>query len=210
MPLAMQVKLLRVLQEGSYYPVGGRQLETINFRLVCATNRDLPKEVQTGSFREDLYYRLKGLTITTTSLASRKEDIAVLVDHFLHKYNQSNKTTISLDQNTRQWFINTPWPGNVRELKNTLESAAAICLQDTLGLQEIELIRGERVITITTENKQDKNQFHKTLEQQVSELEMKLIATAMQNHQGNKTHTAQALGITRQGLINKIKRYELE
>jgi two-component system NtrC family response regulator len=78
----MQVKLLRVLQEGSFYPVGSRQLETINFRLICATNRDLPKAVKNGIFREDLYYRLKGLTIITTSLASRKEDILVLVDHF--------------------------------------------------------------------------------------------------------------------------------
>ncbi|NRA23165.1 MAG: sigma-54-dependent Fis family transcriptional regulator [Oleispira sp.] len=210
MPLSMQVKLLRVLQEGSFYPVGSRQLETINFRLICATNRDLPKAVQSGIFREDLYYRLKGLTIITTSLASRKEDILVLVDHFLHKYNQYNKTTIKLDKDTCQWFINTPWPGNVRELKNTLESAAAICLQGTLSLQEVELIRGESVIKILAEDQQDKNQLHKTLEQQVSELEIKLIATAMKNYQGNKTHAAQALGITRQGLINKIKRYKLE
>jgi two-component system NtrC family response regulator len=98
----------------------------------------------------------------------------------------------------------------VRELKNTLESAAAICLQGTLSLQEVELIRGESVIKILAKDQQDKTQLHKTLEQQVSELEIKLIATAMKNYQGNKTHAAQALGITRQGLINKIKRYKLE
>ena len=210
MPLAMQVKLLRVLQDGSYYPVGSRQLETLNIRLVCATNKDLPKAVQGNDFREDLYYRIKGLTISTTSLASRREDIAVLVDHFLIRYNHEHKTDISLDKEACSWFINTPWPGNVRELKNTLESAAAICLNNCLSLQEIELIRGESATLNQAEQLLDKTQPHKTLEQQVTALEISLIAAEMTKNQGNKTHTAQALGITRQGLINKIKRYKLE
>ena len=219
MPIAMQVKLLRVLQEGSYYPVGSRQLETLNARLVCATNRDLPKEVQTGNFREDLYYRIKGLTISTTSLEKRKEDIGVLIDHFLMRYNHEHNAEISLDKKACCWFINTPWPGNVRELKNTLESAAAICLKNKLGLQEIALIRGESVLKNITEAQSEHDYFHdieldntrpnKTLEQQVNALEISLITQAMKEHQGNKTNTAQALGITRQGLINKIKRYEL-
>jgi two-component system NtrC family response regulator len=219
MPIAMQVKLLRVLQDGSYYPVGSRQLENLNARLVCATNRDLPQEVKNGNFREDLYYRIKGLTISTTSLENRKEDIGVLVDHFLTRYNHEHKTDISLDKKACCWFINTPWPGNVRELKNTLESAAAICLTNHVGLQEIALIRGEGAIKDRTKLLRDdrifqdpstfKTQFNKTLEQQVSELEISLITQAMKEHQDNKTHTAQSLGITRQGLINKIKRYEL-
>tara|TARA_R110001583_G_scaffold67588_2_gene193248 strand:- start:3675 stop:5117 length:1443 start_codon:yes stop_codon:yes gene_type:complete len=219
MPIAMQVKLLRVLQDGSYYPVGSRQLETLNARLVCATNRDLSKEVKNGQFREDLYYRIKGLTISTTHLESRKEDIGVLIDHFLMRYNYEHKTDISLDKKACCWFINTPWPGNVRELKNTLESAAAICLTNHLGLQEIALIRGESAIKNLAEKMPnndslyysalDKTPLKKTLEQQVSELEISLITQTMKKHQGNKTHTAQALGITRQGLINKIKRYEL-
>jgi DNA-binding NtrC family response regulator len=210
MPLAMQVKLLRVLQDGSYYPVGSRQLETLNIRLVCATNRDLPKEVQDSSFREDLYYRIKGLTISTTSLASRREDIAVLLDHFLIRYNHQHKADISLDQVACNWFINTPWPGNVRELKNTLESAAAICLNNRLSLPEIELIRGESTTPKQADQLADKTLHSKTLEQHVNELEISLITKAMANNKGNKTHTAQALGITRQGLINKIKRYALE
>jgi DNA-binding NtrC family response regulator len=219
MPITMQVKLLRVLQDGSYYPVGSRQLENLNARLVCATNRDLAQEVRNGNFREDLYYRIKGLTISTTSLENRKEDIGVLVDHFLIRCNQEHKTDISLDKNACCWFINTPWPGNVRELKNTLESAAAICLTNHLSLQEIALIRGEDAIKnlpeLLTENNADniyepeKVQFNKTLEQQVSELEISLITQAMKEYKDNRTHTAQALGITRQGLINKIKRYEL-
>jgi DNA-binding NtrC family response regulator len=214
MPLAMQVKLLRVLQDGSYYPVGSRTLETLNARLVCATNRDLPTEVQDGNFREDLYYRIKGLTISTTNLSNRKEDVAILVDHFLGRYNQQHKADISLDKEACGWFINTPWPGNVRELKNTLESAAAICLSNNISLQEIALIRGESAVQnlakgLSANNLAQGNGSQKTLEQRVSELEISLITQAMKEHQDNKTHTAQALGITRQGLINKIKRYEL-
>ena len=108
--------------------------------------------------------------------------------------------------------MNTPWPGNVRELKNTLESAAAICLSDQLSLQEIALIRGHdsiKDIQNTSDFNANLGTSEKTLEQHVSELEINLITQALTKFQGNKTHTAQALGITRQGLINKIKRYEL-
>lgn len=204
MPIAMQIKLLRVLQDGRYYPVGSRTIETLNIRLICATNRDLSQEIKNGNFREDLYYRIKGLTIITTSLENRKEDIPVLVDHFLMRYNHEHKTDISLNQETCTWFRNNSWPGNVRELKNTLESSLAICLDNNLTLQEIGLIRGEN------ENQSPQSiSSHKTLEQHVSALEIALITKAMTDNQGNKTHTAQALGITRQGLINKIKRYGL-
>jgi DNA-binding NtrC family response regulator len=143
MPLAMQVKLLRVLQEGNYYPLGSRQLENIDIRLISATNRNVPAAVQSGDFREDLYYRIKGLTISTSSLDERKEDITPLVNHFIGLYNKKYKTELSIHKEVCKWFFNTPWPGNVRELKNTLESAAAICLKNEVTIQEIQLIRGE-------------------------------------------------------------------
>ncbi len=209
MPLAMQVKLLRVLQEGSYYPVGSRQLETINIRLISATNRNLPQDILNALFREDLYYRIKGLTIITTSLATRKEDIPVLVQHFLQQYNLirnvQQQSQLSIDHDASQWFMDTSWPGNIRELKNTLESAAAICLNDHISLQEIELIRGDKIAERINENGDSRS-----LEEQVRQLEITLISQALTQHKGNKTHSAQTLGITRQGLINKIKRYQLE
>ena len=208
MPLAMQVKLLRVLQEGSYYPIGSRELENIDIRLVSATNRDIPQEVINGNFREDLYYRIKGLTINTSSLKERKEDITPLVNHFIKHYNQEHGVQLGIHKDTCQWFRNTPWPGNVRELKNTLESAAAICLKDEITLQEIALIRGENDLNLNTINNDEESE--QTLEQQVSALEIDLIQRALHTHNNNKTHSANALGITRQGLINKIKRYQLE
>ena len=211
MPLAMQVKLLRVLQEGNYYPLGSRQLENIDIRLISATNRNVPAEVQLGNFREDLYYRIKGLTISTTSLSERKEDITPLVNHFIerynHKHNHKHSSHLTIQQEACAWFLNTPWPGNVRELKNTLESAAAICLKNEITLQEILLIQGED--SLQTHTLSDSGVTDLPLEEQVKALEIKLIKRALSQHQDNKTHSAQALGITRQGLINKIKRYDL-
>lgn len=204
MPISMQVKLLRVLQDGSDYPVGSRKLESLNARLICATNRDLAQEINNGYFRQDLYYIIKGLTISTTSLSNRKEDIPVLVDYLLALYNQKHNTDISIDVEASSWFLNNDWLGNVRESKNTLESAAAICLGNHLGLQEIELIRGERCSLHPAQLA-----LSKTLEEHVSELETMLINKAMQDKKGNKTHAEQAIGITRQGLINKLKRYQL-
>jgi DNA-binding NtrC family response regulator len=215
MPLAMQVKLLRVLQEGNYYPLGSQQLESIDIRLISATNRDVPAAVQSGDFREDLYYRIKGLTISTTCLDERKEDITPLVNHFIDLYNIKYKTEISIHKEVCQWFFNTLWPGNVRELKNTLESAAAVCLKNEITIQEIQLIRGDESATNNSaSNKLQETNYSefsdRPLEEQVRALEIKLIKRALFQHQDNKTHSAQALGITRQGLINKIKRYQLD
>ncbi|OZG71135.1 sigma-54-dependent Fis family transcriptional regulator [Hahella sp. CCB-MM4] len=201
MPLNMQVKLLRVLQEGTYYPVGSREMETINFRLVSATNRVLPEAIESGLFRDDLYYRIKGLTLTTLPLKDRPSDIPVLIRHFLENLHH-NDLPLSLDSEAMQWFCQQPWPGNVRELRNILESAAAICLGQTITLQEIQLITGQTTTPTTLLPSGDG-----TLEQQVSRLEIQLIEQALAQFQGNKTRTADHLGLTRQGLLKKIQRY---
>ncbi len=216
MPLAMQVKLLRVLQEGSFYPVGCRELVTIDVRLVSATNRDLPLAVQQGEFRDDLYYRIKGLTITTQRLDERREDIPPLLRHFLKRYNEQHQTQLTLSPDVVHWFNQNDWPGNVRELKNTLESAAAISLGQTIGMQELALIRSDLMVDsgLQTLHGEDAPMdlaltLDKPLEAQVSDLEIRLIRAAMSANDNNKTRSAQQLGITRQGLINKINRYGL-
>jgi len=205
------VKLLRVLQDGSYYPVGSRNLEFIDVRLISATNRDLPLAVQQGEFREDLFYRIKGLMISTTGLETRGEDIPLLLRFFLNHYNNENKLALKIDPEVVRWFSQTSWPGNVRELKNTLESSAAICLTQRITMQELELIRSDHHhLDISQPYERSADELlQKTLEQQVNELEMQLIDAAMKVNHNNKTHSAQQLGITRQGLINKINRYEL-
>lgn len=216
MPLAMQVKLLRVLQEGSFYPVGSRDLVTIDVRLVSATNRDLPLAVQQGEFRDDLYYRIKGLTITTQRLDERREDIPPLLRSFLEHYNQRHNTQLTLAPEVMHWFNHSEWPGNVRELKNTLESAAAISLGQQISMQELALIRSDLMQDDTLNMGSPLNHsceqgvdLTKPMEEQVSALEIQLINAAMAVNDNNKTRSAQQLGITRQGLINKINRYGL-
>ena len=122
MPLAMQVKLLRVLQEGTYFAVGGRVQQSIDVRVVSATNADLPEKVALGEFREDLYYRIKGINIETKSLNERSEDVALLVPYFMQLLQAERQQVYTLAPRVLTWLRQRSWPGNVRELKNVLET----------------------------------------------------------------------------------------
>lgn len=211
MPTAMQVKLLRVLQEGCYYPVGGREVEHIDIRLVSATNRDLPSAVEQGHFRDDLYYRIKGVTIKTQALVERPEDLAILVHSMIQNANPE-KPRLHISSDAMDWINQQPWPGNVRELKNTLESLIALTTGDTIGLQEIQFLTGQAE-TAQSETPdtlhQAPNDLHQTLEAQVTALEIRLISQALNRHQQNRTRAAAQLGLSRQGLLKKIARYGL-
>ncbi|WP_019933306.1 sigma-54-dependent transcriptional regulator [Oceanimonas smirnovii] len=207
MPLAMQVKLLRVLQEGSFYPVGGRELETINVRLISATNASLPDKVASGEFREDLFYRIKGVTIETQALDQRPEDIPLLISHFLELQAQgSGRPPLHPDTAAFNWFIQRRWPGNVRELKSTLDSVAAIAQGGVITLDDIALLypdaRNSSPFSVLPAGD--------TLDAQVRALEITLITNALASHDNNRTHAAQALGLSRQGLLKKIERYGLQ
>ncbi|AEY02665.1 two component sigma-54-specific Fis family transcriptional regulator [Oceanimonas sp. GK1] len=206
MPAAMQVKLLRVLQEGSFYPVGGRELETINVRVISATNASLPDKVASGEFREDLFYRIKGVTIETQPLDQRPEDIPLLISHFLELQAQgSGQPPLHPDAAAFQWFIERRWPGNVRELKSTLDSVAAIAQGGLITLDDIALLYPEA----RDSSPAMPSPGGDTLEAQVRALEISLITEALARHGNNRTHAAQALGLSRQGLLKKIERYGL-
>ncbi|PYF82487.1 MULTISPECIES: sigma-54 dependent transcriptional regulator [Marinomonas] len=205
MPLAMQVKLLRVLQEGTFFPVGGREQKHIDIRVVSATNADLLSKVQEGSFREDLYYRIKGVNIETQALAERLEDVPVLLQSFLQRLQNQQNKQLQLSPEAVQWFRDQTWPGNVRELKNALESVASICPQGQITMEDIQLLypSGEaiRQTPISTPTNDA------SLDEQVRDLEIRLINQALEKNQGNRTQAAKQLGISRQGLIKKIERY---
>ncbi|PSJ46503.1 sigma-54-dependent Fis family transcriptional regulator [Zobellella endophytica] len=204
MPLAMQVKLLRVLQEGSFYPVGSRTLETIDVRVVSATNANLPDKVSRGAFREDLFYRIKGVTIETRPLDERPEDIPLLITHFLELQHQnSGQPPLRPDTEAFNWFIQRRWPGNVRELKSTLDSVAAIARGGVITLDDIALLYPAARATPAPAAGGD------SLDAQVRALEIALISQALARHDNNRTHAAQALGLSRQGLLKKIERYGL-
>ncbi|MDX1266933.1 MAG: sigma-54 dependent transcriptional regulator [Oceanisphaera sp.] len=206
MPLAMQVKLLRVLQEGSYYPVGGRVLETIDVRLVSATNADLPEKVKSGEFREDLYYRIKGVNIETRPLDDRPEDIPLLITHFLDlPVRSGNRAPLHPDTAAFNWFIQRRWPGNVRELKSALDSVAAIARSGIITLEDIALLYPDA----QAGSERAAARPGDSLEAQVRALEISLISQALAKFDHNRTHAAQALGLSRQGLLKKIERYGL-
>jgi len=206
MPLAMQVKLLRVLQEGNFYPVGGRSLQQINVRVISATNANLPERVARGEFREDLYYRIKGVTIETRPLSERPEDIPLLVRHFLAQQSlHSGLPPLHLDPAVLDWLLRRRWPGNVRELRNSLESICALSRGGRVTLDDVALLHpgaqpGAEAGAVDSDA---------SLEEQVRALEIRLIRQALTQHDDNRTRAAAALGLSRQGLLKKIERYGL-
>ena len=208
LPLAMQVKLLRVLQEGTFYPVGGREQQKIDMRLVSATNANLPDLVKQGKFREDLYYRIKGVTIETVALDERREDIPLLIQFFLEQLSAQYGQKLQLESAAISWFLQKHWPGNVRELKNTLESVAAIAQQGVIRLADIQLLHLEQQ-SMEADNELVPGSALSSLDEQVKALEIRLIQQAMAQYNGNKSQASRALGISRQGLLKKIERYAL-
>ena len=209
MPLPMQVKMLRVLQEGTFYPVGGREQKHIDVRVVSATNASLTELVRQGRFREDLFYRIKGITIETSALSERREDIPLLVQHFLALMTQQQGQTLQLAPSALQWFLQRDWPGNVRELRNTLESVVAIARQGVVQLADIQLLHGELMDTPENELVLPADLDGGSLEQQVRALEIQLLSQALQQAGGNRSQAARQLGLSRQGLLKKIERYGL-
>src|SRR5690606_19006666 len=134
---AVQVKILRVLQEGEYEPVGGNTVQA-DVRIIAATNRDLAQEVEAGRFREDLYYRLNVIAVTAPPLRARREDIPLLVDHFLGIYCAKNqRPRLHVSREALQKLSDYAWPGNVRELENVIERAVVLCRGDTLTTDDL-------------------------------------------------------------------------
>jgi two-component system, NtrC family, response regulator AtoC len=208
MPLPMQVKLLRVLQEGTFFPVGGRQQQKIDVRLISATNANLPALVKAGQFREDLYYRIKGITLETTALAERRQDIPLLLQFFLEQLARQQNQALRLDSTALSWFLHRDWPGNIRELKNTLESVAAVAQGGVISMADISLLHPEAVATMSELPAQAEPDSLQ-LDVAVQALEIRLIKQALAQTAGNKSQAARLLGLSRQGLIKKIDRYRL-
>lgn len=213
-----QVKLLRVLQEREFERLGGTQTIQVNVRLITATNKDLEKEMRAGKFREDLYYRLNVVPIFLPSLAERREDIPLLVNHFLEKSNQENGKNIQyISQSALDYLMNYSWPGNVRELENTIERAVILCQGDTLesGLFPIPGIRREEKEETVSNSEPSVPSLPisfssgKSMTEATEELEKRFIAEALKETNGNKRKAAQKLGVTERILGYKIKCYGL-
>ena len=205
MPLPMQVKMLRFLQEGTYMPVGGRTTLRSEVRVVAATHRDLESMVHAGQFREDLYYRLKGVVLRTPSLAERRADVAALATRF------AQQRAARLSAGALSWLVARDWPGNVRELKAVVESAAALLPkgQRDVDADLLSLAAGDAATNRLPSDSGASDERSGLLERAVTELERRLISEAMHAAGGNQSEAARRLGVSRVGLIKKLARLGL-
>jgi two-component system, NtrC family, response regulator AtoC len=202
----LQVKLLRVLQEGTVRPLGGSKDLQVDVRVIAATVRDLAKEVAAGRFREDLYYRLNVLQIVVPPLRDRMEDVPLLIDHFIARNNQRLGTQIrGIDPRARKLLLAYHWPGNVRELENLIERAVVLAEEDVLQVQDIpERVQNpeDAVATVLASGELSIKKASRVIEES-------LIRRALQKTRGNRTAAAKLLEISHRALLYKIKDYGL-
>ena len=199
---SMQVKLLRIIQEQEFERVGGMKTIKINVRIIAATNRDLEADVENGSFREDLYYRLNVFPLHIPPLRERKSDIIVLCDHFIEKYNKKNKCSIKrITSNAIDLLMMYHWPGNVRELENCIERAVLLSKDDVIHGYHLPPSLQSALSSNTT--------FDSSLDHALESLEFELIADALKNTRGNKAQAARTLGISERIMGLRIEKYRI-
>ena len=202
MPLSMQVKLLRVIQEKTLIRVGGVQEIPVDIRLIAATNKDLAREVEQGRFRQDLYYRLNVVTLVVPPLAERRDDIPLLCQHFLAQFAaRQHKEVHEIAPEVMEILLSYEFPGNVRELENIIERAVTLATGPRVELQHLTPDLQRHQIQM---QRRQKREFL-TLE----EHEKEYIAWVLEQVGGNKTRAAEILGIDRVSLWRKLKRYGL-
>jgi DNA-binding NtrC family response regulator len=191
----MQIELLRVLETKSFMRVGGNKEISSDFRVICATNKDLKSMVEKGTFREDLYYRLNVVNIHVPPLRDRVEDIPFLVDYFIKKYCTSmNRQPITIESPAMQRIEEYSFPGNIRELENMIERAIVVGSGKKISLRDLPF--GKDLIDSTIESLDD--------------FEKKFILQILSKYNWNISHTAKALKVDRVTLYNKIKKYDLK
>jgi two-component system NtrC family response regulator len=199
-----QVKLLRILQEREFQRLGSNLTLKTDVRVIAATHRNLEEAMKKGLFREDLYYRLNVISILLPPLRERKEDIPLLIDHFLKKYSEINQKKIEdLSKEARALLLRHTYPGNVRELENLIERAVVLCRGEVITTQDLpfHLQEGPSEREWATSGKM------KTLPDSLEEIERDLIVKALHQHQGIQTRAAESLGISERVLRYKIKKY---
>ncbi|HVJ90719.1 MAG TPA: sigma-54 dependent transcriptional regulator, partial [Labilithrix sp.] len=205
LPLNLQVKLLRVLQEESIRRLGDSRDIKIDVRIITATHRDLAAEAKAGRFREDLFYRINVLPITIPPLRARREDINLLIDHFLVRNNARLGTQIrGLTAEARKLLLEYAWPGNVRELENTIERAMVLCEGDVIGTQDLPERLREALDPVQVHLASGELSVKKT----TAAIEEILIRRALQKTRGNRTRAAELLEISHRALLYKIKDYK--
>ena len=207
MPFSMQTKLLRVLQENQIRPVGGIRYRQVTFRLISSSNRDLLALVKEGTFREDLFYRIQVFPIVIPPLRERKEDIPLLAAHFLEtRAARLDRPLARLTPAALETLMQYDWPGNVRELENEIERASTLAGNDTVITPDY---LSERIKSSADINGIG-DAGAASLKEATARVERQMVVAALRKSGGNRSQAARELGLTRQGLLNKISRYEIE
>lgn len=209
LPLALQVKLLRVLQSGEYSPIGDNKTYKADVRVVAATNVNLEEAVASGSFREDLFYRLNVIHLQVPALRDRKDDVILLADHFLQQASaRLDRAGVAFAPATIDLLVNYHWPGNVRELENTIERAVLLCGDERIEPKDLPA----RVCGIPTEKRggQDLPSSGVNLRTAVEAFENNLIRQALERTGWNKNQAARLLGLNRTTLVEMLKRKRME
>jgi len=207
MPQALQVKLLRVLQEGEIRRVGATDCIKVDVRIIAATNKLLDREVKAGHFREDLFYRLNVVRMRMPALRERRDDIPLLAQHFLDLFSdECDKSISGFTDHAMDVLVNYDWPGNVRELENEIQRAVALS-KPRVPISAQSLSERFRSVEVTVKPPRPGVQL--SLKDMVEGVESRVILQMLEQHKWNKSRTAEALGLSRQGLLKKIARLNL-
>jgi DNA-binding NtrC family response regulator len=203
---ALQAKLLRVIQEKNFERVGGNKTIQVDVRVISATHQDLEAGIQEGRFRQDLYFRLNVVSLFLPPLRERREDIPLLIDHFLLKFGrQNNKEGLEVSKEARELLLRYHYPGNVRELENLVERAVVLCRGQVITSRDLpfhlkEAVGDQTALAVPS---------HLTLPQQLEELEKQMIHQALKENGGIQTRAAEKLGISERVLRYKLQKYGL-
>ena len=209
-PMSMQVKLLRILQERRIERVGGTEPVEIDVRLITATHRSLEKLVAEGKFREDLFYRLNVIKIELPPLRERPEDIRQLAGHFLQKYRRPNHTNIEIGPDAMEILLGAAWPGNVRQLENAIERACVIVRDGAVGVEHLP----PDIAGTATRSSEVKVDISRPLADQIAEMvakiEEKYLREAMRKTRGHVGNCAEISGLSRRSISEKLQQYQIE
>jgi two-component system response regulator HupR/HoxA len=201
----LQVKVLRVLQEGTFNRVGDTEMRKVDVRIIAATNRDLEAMVAAGQFREDLYYRIHVINVTLPPLRERPDDIPLLIEHFLARHRRQRTKRLMPDCAAR--MLAYPWPGNVRELENEIERLVVLAGDEPMIGAEL---LSPRIRQWAPAEELEVEVQPDSLPAAVEALEKRMIGAAMRRHGGNKTRAAEELKVSRRNLIRLVQKYQLE
>jgi two-component system response regulator AtoC len=205
---AVQVKLLRVLEERTFERVGGDQSVEVDIRLIAATNRDLRQMVDAGEFREDLYFRLDVITLDLPSLRERSGDIPLLCDRFVREFSERNGKSISgITSDAVNQLMAYPWPGNVRELRNTIEKMVVLTRADRLGVSDVP----PKIKSVSTDSRGAEAIVSAVpSSHSLADTEKDMILATLRGHGGNRTKAADTLGISRRTLHRKLNQFKAD